>query len=70
MEKINKEFNVQTGEETITNREETQDEITARLEWEAELQARQEAEALKQAQKAELLAKLGITEEEAKLLLS
>lgn len=29
-----------------------------------------EAEALKQAQKAELLAKLGITEDEAKLLLS
>ena len=51
MKIIEKEFNIQTGEETITEREETAAEAKATA-------------------KAELLAKLGITAEEAALLLS
>ena len=65
-----KEFNVSTGEETITEREETAAEIKAREKSEAESLARiAEAEA-KATAKAALLAQLGITEEQAKLLLS
>ena len=65
-----KEFNVQTGIETITERDETAAETKARLAKIAEHQARQaEAEANAIA-KAALLDRLGITEDEAKLLLS
>jgi hypothetical protein len=70
MKIIEKEFNVVTGEETITEREETAAEAKAR---EAEfveinrLKAEAEANAIA---KAALLAKLGITAEEAVLLLS
>ena len=64
-----KEFNVLTGEETITEREETASEIKAREAHEKET-AKREAEAEVRAKaKAELLAKLGITAEEAQLLL-
>jgi len=65
-----KSVNVQTGEETIIEREETAQEKAERLasekaykEWQAEAEA-------KAAAKAALLAQLGITEEQAKLLLS
>jgi hypothetical protein len=65
-----KEFNVQTGEETITERDETTAEKKQReantlevAEKQAEAKARAEA-------KAVLLTKLGITAEEAALLLS
>jgi hypothetical protein len=65
-----KEFNVITGEETITEREETASEKKQReaaelraVEFETELVAKAIA-------KADLLAKLGITAEEATLLLS
>ena len=61
MKIIEKEFNIQTGEETITEREETAAEAKARKASEAEAKA---------TAKAELLAKLGITAEEAALLLS
>ena len=70
MKKIEKIFNAETGDETIVERDETpteklereQDEIAA---------AERLAEAEKRAiAKSELLAKLGITAEEAKLLLS
>ena len=57
--------NVQTGE--IVEREMTQAEFDERAAAEA---ATLEAEAQKAADKAALLAKLGITAEEAKLLLS
>jgi hypothetical protein len=70
MKIIEKEFNVQTGEETITEREETAQETKERLEHAKKIAARNaEAEAQATA-KAELLAKFGITSDEATLLLS
>jgi hypothetical protein len=70
MKKIEKEFNIVTGEETITERDETAAETKARLERVAEL-ATAQAEAVAKAEaKAALLDKLGITEDEAKLLLA
>ena len=69
MKIIEKEFNIQTGLETITEREETAAEVAERLENEKQIAAlTAEAEA-KATAKAELLAKLGITAEEAALLL-
>jgi len=65
-----KEINAETGEETITEREETAQEKAKREAWELEVaQIQAEAEA-KAAAKAALLEQLGITEEQAKLLLS
>ena len=65
-----KEFNVSTGEETITERDETAAEKKAREKFEADIaETKAEAEA-KAAAKSALLSKLGITEDEAKLLLS
>jgi hypothetical protein len=60
--------NVETGE--VIERDMTQEELS---QWEANQASqaiRQEAEAIKAAEKAALLEKLGITEDEAKLLLS
>jgi len=66
---VEKIYNVTTGEETIIEREETAGEVKARKAAEAEaIAAQAEAEA-KATAKAELLAKLGITAEEAALLL-
>jgi hypothetical protein len=65
-----KEFNIQTGEETITEREETAAEIKAREKLEADYALRQAEAQAKSTAKADLLAKLGITAEEAALLLS
>jgi hypothetical protein len=65
-----KEFNALTGEETITEREETAAEKKAREAFivkQAELAAQAEATATA---KAALLSRLGITAEEAVLLLS
>jgi hypothetical protein len=65
-----KEFNVQTGEETVTERDETAQEVAEReafIAKQAELTAEAEAKATA---KAALLTQLGITEEQAKLLLS
>jgi hypothetical protein len=60
--------NVETGE--IVEREATAKEL-AQFEQDAATEtARKEAEATKAAQKADLLTKLGITDDEAKLLLS
>jgi len=70
MKIIEKIFDVTTGEETIIEREETQEETTARLDYEAKLVAAEEEANAKATAKADLLEKLGITEEEAKLLLS
>ncbi len=70
MKIIEKEFNIQTGEETVTERDETAAETKARTEAEAQaatLLAEAEAKATA---RAALLAKLGITAEEAAILLS
>jgi hypothetical protein len=69
MKIIEKEFNVQTGEETITEREETAQEQAVRETFEAEQAAKQaEAEAKAKARQA-ILDRLGLTAEEAQLLL-
>ena len=65
-----KTFDAATGETTITERDETLEEQTAREAFQAEMLVKQaEAEARAEA-KAELLTRLGITAEEATLLLS
>jgi hypothetical protein len=69
MKIIEKEFNVLTGEETITERDETATEKANRLA-KAKLVAEQAAEAqAKAAQRQALLTRLGLTEEEARILL-
>jgi len=70
MKIIEKTFNIQTGKETITERDETATEQSAREAREAEIAARQAEEATKATAKAALLTQLGITAEQAKLLLS
>ena len=70
MKIIEKEFNVQTGEETITERDETASEKKAREAREKEVAALEAEAEAKATAKAALLAQLGITEEQAKLLLS
>jgi hypothetical protein len=62
------EHNATTGE--VIEREMTKAESDAFKKSLAETNARLEAEATKAADKAALLSKLGITEDEAKLLLS
>jgi len=64
-----KEFNIQTGEETVIEREETASESKERLARAKEIAGSQAEEEAKAIAKAELLAKLGITAEEAALLL-
>jgi hypothetical protein len=69
MKIIEKEFNAITGEETITERDETALETKARLDAQ---KAATDAAAIatqRAADRAALLAHLGITEEQAKLLL-
>ena len=64
-----KEFNVQTGEETITEREETGQEKKEREGFIAK-QAKLKTEAeLKATQRQAILDRLGLTSEEAALLL-
>jgi hypothetical protein len=64
-----KEFNVLTGETTITERDETTQEQIAREAAEAEQLVRQAEAATKEAQRQALLDRLGLTSEEAKILL-
>jgi hypothetical protein len=69
MKIIEKEVNAKTGIETITERDETAAETKQRLDRDKEVAAAQaEAEAAATS-KAALLARLGITADEAKLLL-
>jgi len=69
MKLTEKNFNIQTGEETFTERDETAAETKARLDADkARMAAAAEAEAAA-TQKAALLARLGITADEAKLLI-
>lgn len=69
MKIIEKEFNVITGEETITERDETAAETKARLDYVAQVEAADAAAAEKATAKAALLKRLGITADEAALLL-
>jgi hypothetical protein len=68
MTQIERIVNLETGE--TTEREYTKEEIAAAAAHEKEMQAIAVLEAQKAADKAALLAKLGITEDEAALLLS
>jgi hypothetical protein len=70
MKIIEKEFNALTGEETITERDETAAEKKSREKLLAEFEAQQAEAEVKATAKTALLAQLGITEEQAKLLLS
>jgi hypothetical protein len=64
-----KEFNFQTGEETITERDETAAEKKARLDFEKEIAAAQaEAEAKATARQA-IADRLGLTADELAVLL-
>jgi hypothetical protein len=65
-----KEFNIQTNQEAITERDETTQEQTVRETLELEAATRQAEAEAKATAKAALLSKLGITPEEAVLLLS
>ena len=69
MKIIEKEFNVITGEETITERDETKEETKARLDREKENQAYEEARKKAEIEKAAILARLGLTEDELKTIL-
>jgi hypothetical protein len=70
MKIIESDFNITTGKETITEREETAAEIKAREAAQAKFLAEQAETQAKETAKTALLAKLGITAEEAVLLLS
>ena len=70
MKIIERTFNAETGKESIIEREETAQEKTEREAFAAKLAADQAEAETKATAKADLLAKLGITAEEAKLLLS
>jgi hypothetical protein len=66
---IEKEFNIQTGEETITERQETAAETKARLDNAALIAAEQAEAEAKATARQEILDRLGLTAEEAQLLL-
>lgn len=68
MSNLIKIHNVETGE--VIEREMTKDELAQAAKDQAELDARLANAEAKATEKAALLAKLGITEDEAKLLLS
>ena len=69
MKIIEKEYNVITGETTITERDETAQEKAKREALEAEFATRQAEAVAKTAARQTILDRLGITEEEARLLL-
>lgn len=69
MKIIEKEFNVLTGEETIIEREETEAEAQARIDNENAIKAYAAAQAKAEADKAAILARLGLTEDELKTIL-
>lgn len=64
-----KEFNVITGEETITQRDETAAETKARLDYAKEIAAKQAEAEAKATQRQAILDRLGLSAEEAQLLL-
>jgi hypothetical protein len=65
-----KEFNAETGEEIFSERELTAAEIKAKDAVKKAIEDELAAVAQKAAEKAALLTRLGLTEDEAKLLLS
>lgn len=65
-----KKFDAVTGEETIIERDETAGETKARLDYEKEIAAQTQFETIKAAEKAAVLAKLGLTADEVAALLS
>ena len=69
MKIIEKEFNILTGVEFFIEREETKEETKKRLEKEKALQAYAEAQAKAEADKAAILVRLGLTEEELQTIL-
>jgi len=69
MKIIEKEFNAITGEETITERDETAAETKARLDRAKELAAAQAEAEAKAAARQVIFDRLGITADEAALLL-
>lgn len=69
MKIIEKTFNIETGEETIVEREESKAEQAERILLQNAAKERNDAAKLREAARIELLAKLGITAEEAALLL-
>jgi hypothetical protein len=70
MKIIEKEFNAITGEETITERDETAAETKARLDRAKEIADKQAEAEAKATARAAILDRLGLTAEEAALLLS
>ncbi len=70
MKIIEKVIDIETGEEIITERDETAQEQAKRKAFEAEMAEEKAKADAKASAKAALLAQLGITEEQAKLLLS
>ncbi len=71
MKRIEKEFNALTGEETITEREETAQEKTNRETWELEVaqnKAEDEAKALAKIAAESKLAALGLTTDDLRAL--
>jgi hypothetical protein len=64
-----KEFNALTGETTVTERDETPQEQAQREVAEAEFAARKAEADARTAQRQAVLNRLGITEEEARILL-
>ena len=69
MKIIEKEFNAITGEETITERDETAAETKARLDRAKEIAAKKAEEAVKAEAREEILSRLGLTPDEAAILL-
>jgi hypothetical protein len=64
-----KEFNAQTGEETITERDETTAETKARQAIEKQFAIEQAEAEAKAAKRQVILDRLGLTADEAKLIL-
>ena len=69
MKKIHKDFNVLTGEETITEREETAAEKKAREKAEADYALKQAEGEAKVTAKLAIADRLGLTPDELQLLL-
>jgi predicted DNA-binding WGR domain protein len=62
-------YNAETGEETIFERDETKQETKERLDAEKAAKAYADAKAQADAEKAAILARLGLTEDELKTIL-
>lgn len=69
MKIIEKNYDASTGETTITERDETPNEKAHREKLEAEATAKAAEQAAKAQARQAILDRLGLTEEEAKLLL-